>query len=156
MFICTNDRYTPTEDSFNSVDAFMDMCRACFGEAPELTARNGGNEYTDSTGAVVLRRVFDMSPYTSGGAQLRAESIRFEDYANEASLNAANMRDAGNYAEAARTFERAALHALRAANARYEASGLDEAHADDVSIAEALIRDARTYADLARRALAST
>lgn len=90
-----------------------------------------------------------MNPYVSPASLPRTESIRFEDYANEASLNAANMRDAGNYAEAARTFERAALHALRAANARYEAASLEGARANDTSIAEELVRDARAYADLA-------
>jgi len=39
------------------VDEFVAMCRACFGEAPDLRARNGGAEYVDSSGAVVLRRM---------------------------------------------------------------------------------------------------
>ncbi len=90
-----------------------------------------------------------MNPYVSPASLPRTESIRFEDYANNAALNAADMRDAGNLDEAARTFERAALHALRAANARYEAAGLDGARADDASIAALLIRDARAYEALA-------
>lgn len=56
-YACTSDRYCATPDTFDTVDEFVAMCRACFGEAPDLRARNGGAEYVDSSGAVVLRRM---------------------------------------------------------------------------------------------------
>lgn len=40
--ICYSDRYTPTADEFASVDEFLTMCRAVFGEAPTLTLRADG------------------------------------------------------------------------------------------------------------------
>lgn len=64
MYECTNDRYCATTEMFESVEEFADMCRACFGEAPALRARNGGAEYIDKSGAVVLRRTSTRSPGT--------------------------------------------------------------------------------------------
>jgi len=58
-YTCTSDLYCATPDTFDTVDEFVAMCRACFGEAPNLRPRNGGAEYVDSSGAVVLRRTTD-------------------------------------------------------------------------------------------------
>jgi hypothetical protein len=56
-FICTNDAYCPSPDTFASVNVFRAMCHAAFGTAPVLTPRNGGSVFVDESGAVVLRRV---------------------------------------------------------------------------------------------------
>lgn len=57
--VCTHDAYCPTEERFPSVEAFLAMCRDCFGEAPTLTERIGrsGVEFLDTDGTVVLREV---------------------------------------------------------------------------------------------------
>lgn len=51
---CINDRYTPTRDGFESVEAFLAMCRGCFGEAPELRESSPGTWTGVATGEVVL------------------------------------------------------------------------------------------------------
>lgn len=56
-YVCTNDRYTPTEDTFPTVADFRAMCHACFGVAPVLTPLDFGTKLVDETGVVVLRRV---------------------------------------------------------------------------------------------------
>lgn len=61
MYTCTNDRYCSTLDTFDTVEDFVAMCRACFGEAPALRARNGDAEYVDGSGTVVLRRTSTRS-----------------------------------------------------------------------------------------------
>jgi hypothetical protein len=48
---CISDRYTPTADVFESAEDFQAMCRACFGEAPEL--RRDGEDYRDDQGIVL-------------------------------------------------------------------------------------------------------
>jgi|APGre2960657404_1045060.scaffolds.fasta_scaffold291367_1 hypothetical protein len=57
MFTCTNDSYCPTADTFESVEDFQAMCEAVFGRRVVLTPRNGGDEWLDESGAVVLQRV---------------------------------------------------------------------------------------------------
>lgn len=54
---CECDTYCPTPDDFASVDAFRAMCADVFGTAPALTPRNGGDEWIDPQGRIVLRRV---------------------------------------------------------------------------------------------------
>jgi hypothetical protein len=56
---CTNDGYCPTDDTFATVEEFLDMCRAAFGAAPELTQiyTRSGTVYADTDGTIVLREV---------------------------------------------------------------------------------------------------
>jgi ribosome recycling factor len=53
MYVCENDRYCPTADTFGNVEAFQEMCAFVFGERAQLTQR--GSIYVDETGVVVLR-----------------------------------------------------------------------------------------------------
>ena len=55
MYSCTNADYTPVAELYASVAEFLDMCRACFGAAPNLRA--DGLDYRDDSGAIVLRWV---------------------------------------------------------------------------------------------------
>ena len=48
---CCSDRYTPTTDEFASVDEFLGMCLAVFGEAPAPTLRADG--WHDDQGLVL-------------------------------------------------------------------------------------------------------
>ncbi len=56
---CDNDRYCPTAEIFSTVEAFLDMCRDCFGSAPHLTQiyTRSGTVYADTDGTIVLREV---------------------------------------------------------------------------------------------------
>jgi hypothetical protein len=56
---CTNDRYCPAGDTFATVGEFLDMCRAAFGAAPELTQTqtHHGLVLHDERGDIVLREV---------------------------------------------------------------------------------------------------
>lgn len=54
-FICESDTYCPEADLFESVEAFEQMCKNCFGELPKLTLR--GSDYYDESGRLVLREV---------------------------------------------------------------------------------------------------
>ena len=56
---CVSDRYSPTVDAYESVEAFLDMCRDVFGAAPELTQiyTRSGTVYADTDGTIVLREV---------------------------------------------------------------------------------------------------
>lgn len=53
---CTNDRYCPTADTFETVEEFLTMCRAAFGaaEVPTLTHQPMNGHYVDERGEVVL------------------------------------------------------------------------------------------------------
>jgi hypothetical protein len=53
-YICTNDRYCPTGDTFSSLSDFQAMCQAVFGVRVPL-ASIGGDTYVDERGEVVLR-----------------------------------------------------------------------------------------------------
>ena len=53
-YICTNDRYCPTPDTFSSISDFQAMCQAVFGVRVPL-ASIGGDTYVDERGEVVLR-----------------------------------------------------------------------------------------------------
>lgn len=53
-YICTNDRYCPTPDTFSSLSDFQAMCEAVFGVRVPL-ASIGGDTYVDEHGEVVLR-----------------------------------------------------------------------------------------------------
>jgi hypothetical protein len=53
-YICTNDRYCPTPDTFSSLSDFQAMCQAVFGVRVPL-ASIGGDTYVDERGEVVLR-----------------------------------------------------------------------------------------------------
>ena len=55
MYSCTNGAYTPVSELYASVAEFLAMCRACFGEEPNLHA--DGLDYRDDSGAIVLRWV---------------------------------------------------------------------------------------------------
>jgi hypothetical protein len=57
MFICENDRYCPTAETFGSIAAFQMMCVACFGAPINVHRRNGGAYYVDDSGEIVLRRI---------------------------------------------------------------------------------------------------
>ena len=39
MYACENDRYCETRETFATVEDFLQMCRACFGEEPRLVER---------------------------------------------------------------------------------------------------------------------
>lgn len=53
-YICTNDRYCPTPDTFSSISDFQAMCQAVFGVRVPI-ASIGGDTYVDERGEVVLR-----------------------------------------------------------------------------------------------------
>lgn len=57
MYCCTNDRYCSNPDCFGEVEEFLGMCAEVFGSVPVLAPRNGGSEWVDEHGEVVLRRV---------------------------------------------------------------------------------------------------
>jgi len=57
LYRCISDRYTPEAETYASVDAFLDMCQASFGERPEL--RQDGECYRDDQGTV-LEPVADL------------------------------------------------------------------------------------------------
>ena len=57
MYACTSDKYCPENDTFTSVEEFLNMCLAVFGSAPVLTSRNCGDHYEDESGAIVLREL---------------------------------------------------------------------------------------------------
>lgn len=54
VYVCTSDRYCDEATTFASVEAFARYCEAVFNERPTLTARNGGDEYVDELGSLVL------------------------------------------------------------------------------------------------------
>ena len=54
MFTCTNDTYSNTGMTYESVENFQAMCRACFGEDVDLHTPDGGNTYTDGVGGEVV------------------------------------------------------------------------------------------------------
>lgn len=76
MFICHNDRYCDESTTFASVAAFTRYCQAVFNESPTLTASNGGDEYVDETGAVVL----EYEPLGTLGEVFVASAMLAGDY----------------------------------------------------------------------------
>lgn len=53
-WICSNDTYCPTPDTFETVAAFLAMCQACFGEQPTLTFQQDVDRWVDGEGRTVL------------------------------------------------------------------------------------------------------
>lgn len=43
MYISVCDNYTPTSEEYHTIDDFLNMCEACFGNKPELYEQN--NDY---------------------------------------------------------------------------------------------------------------
>ena len=55
-YLSVSDTYTPSEDIYDSIESFMDMCKECFGEAPSLRCDPyTGNYYSDDQ--LILKRV---------------------------------------------------------------------------------------------------
>lgn len=54
MWICLNDRYTPTPDIFDSVDDFKAMCQEVFGQEPTLCQSPSKHVLLDEHGQVTL------------------------------------------------------------------------------------------------------
>lgn len=50
--VSVNPRYTQMRETYDSVEEFLKMCRACFKSEPVLTPRGGA--LVDETGEVVL------------------------------------------------------------------------------------------------------
>lgn len=61
-YLCVSDVYTPSPEIYASVEDFREMCDICFGEAPTLTPRDGGDTWLDHRGLVVLRRLPEVTP----------------------------------------------------------------------------------------------
>jgi len=55
MYICKHEGYCPTTETFDTVEAFLDMCRDCFGEAPEVRELPDGR-VVDVTYCLILTR----------------------------------------------------------------------------------------------------
>ena len=55
-YICTNDTYCPTQDGFETLGEFYDMCREVLGVRPTLTF-NADGTIIDESGSVVLVEV---------------------------------------------------------------------------------------------------
>lgn len=53
MYLCTNDAYCPTTESFETVEEFLAMCSDCFGAAPAVREYPDGR-VVDEDGAIVL------------------------------------------------------------------------------------------------------
>ena len=51
---CTNDRYTPTRDTFASVEEFQAMCLAMSGERADLTRQPLNGRWVNELGETVL------------------------------------------------------------------------------------------------------
>lgn len=90
-----------------------------------------------------------MSPYVSESSRRRMDAVGYENWANNAALNGADMTAAGNHAGAAAAYERAATHYCMAAAARRDAAALPGGTGEDLHIAELLERDARNYGERA-------
>lgn len=60
MYHCISDRYDPGSGHYDSLEDFLAMCRACFGEAPEL--QQDGESYRDDQG-IVLEPAPEMAEY---------------------------------------------------------------------------------------------
>lgn len=54
--ICTNPRYTPTRETYETVEEFLAMCKAAFGphEVPTLTHQPLNGRWVDERGETVL------------------------------------------------------------------------------------------------------
>lgn len=59
---CVSDVYTPCPEIYVTVEDFFEMCDICFGEAPTLTPRDGGDTWLDHRGLVVLCRLPEVTP----------------------------------------------------------------------------------------------
>lgn len=57
MWTCIDERYDNTGEPYATVLEFERMCRACFGEAPELEEQPLNEVVIDETGAIILRKV---------------------------------------------------------------------------------------------------
>jgi hypothetical protein len=53
--VCTSDLYTPCAESYDTVEDFLAMCLACFGDSPSLLETSEGVWTDRATGEVVLR-----------------------------------------------------------------------------------------------------
>jgi len=51
--LCVHDAYDPQDAEYASLEAFLDMCEACFGEQPVLTEHSDGT-HTDEDGMTIL------------------------------------------------------------------------------------------------------
>jgi len=52
MYICIDDSYDPNGSTYDGPEDFREMCRACFGTAPELRETHQG--WTDEAGDLIL------------------------------------------------------------------------------------------------------
>lgn len=57
MFICTNDRYCSTTETFETVEEFVAMCESVFGTSPVLLIAPTGVVIEIPSGEIVLREV---------------------------------------------------------------------------------------------------
>ena len=57
MYICTNDRYCNSNETFESVEDFRAMCEQVFGSAPVLLVSPSGVVIEIPSGEIVLREV---------------------------------------------------------------------------------------------------
>jgi hypothetical protein len=60
-FTCISDRFTPTRETFETVEDFQAMCRSAFGEEAKLESVNGGDQWIDESGATVLFREAEVT-----------------------------------------------------------------------------------------------
>lgn len=55
MYACENDRYCETRETFATVEDFLQMCRACFGEEPRLVIHGHSPlSWRDEHGGIAL------------------------------------------------------------------------------------------------------
>jgi hypothetical protein len=61
-YVCVSDLYSPSdEDTYDSIEDFLEMCDYCFSETPSLRydqlTGNGYSDSPDTLGQLILLRV---------------------------------------------------------------------------------------------------
>ena len=63
-YLCTNDTYCPTTETFATVEDFLAVCSDCFGTAPVLRECPDGR-VVDERGVTVLRALGVAQTYAT-------------------------------------------------------------------------------------------
>ena len=113
-YICTNDRYCPTPDTFSSLSDFQAMCEAVFGMRVHL-ASVGGDTYVDERGEVVLRPARRPAARRKNPASSRPSAKALSQIVSDA-----EAKELRNLMESA-----SVAHVLRAADRMMDGFGVE-------------------------------
>lgn len=75
MLTCTNSKYCPTKETFQTVGEFLKMCAGSFKEKPALTHQPLNKRWVDETGETVLTGTEDRMPNDCYEIRVHIEDI---------------------------------------------------------------------------------